>query len=395
VKIALVALPRLDEPLATPPLPLCYVAAFLEQQRHIVRIYDQALYQSDPRVDYLEAIRAFRPQVTIVAADNVAEAAAVAGRVTFSGTALPLLLGVRDHLPPWLASHALAELNRVLPHAPEIKSLVACALLALDDDLDRLPFPARHLLALERYPLTTPEGELRTPVLIGRLRRDGTPALRQPALLMTELRSLVQEHGVRHVMLSGLALTDDLDWLYTVLSHLSNMHLGIRWEGRVSYTRLTTTLLESFRRSGCEALTFEFAALAALESKSERDALIHTVHQARELGMRVTGHIALDPQYPAIPAVVDMSATFGLDEVRFFVSPPVEAHQYQEPADIAALITLAREHYRASRSRQYFIDRFGAHLGTMIWYVGRTGLLGKRWAHPHETQTEIALEHGR
>jgi hypothetical protein len=395
VKIALVALPRLDEPLATPPLPLCYVAAFLEQQRHIVRIYDQALYQGDPRVDYLEAIRAFRPQVTIVAADNVAEAAAVAGRVTFSGTALPLLLGVRDHLPPWLASHALAELNRVLPHTSEVKRLVACALLALDDDLDRLPFPARHLLALERYPLTTPEGELRTPVLIGRLRRDGTPAPRQPALLMTELRSLVQEHGVRHVMLSGLALTDDLDWLYAVLSHLSNMHLGIRWEGRVSYTRLTTTLLEAFRRSGCEALTFEFAALAALESKSERDALIHTVHQARELGMRVTGHIALDPQYPAIPAVVDMSATFGLDEVRFFVSPPVAAHQYEEAADMAALITLAREHYRASRSRQYFIDRFGAHLGTMIWYIGRTGLFGKRWAHPHETQTEIALEHGR
>jgi hypothetical protein len=31
----------------------------------------------------------------------------------------------------------------------------------------------------------------------------------------------------------------------------------------------------------------------------------------------------------------------------------------------------------------------------MIWYIGRTGLFGKRWAHPHETQTEIALEHGR
>ena len=250
MKIALVALPRLDEPLATPPLPLCYVAAFLEQQRHIVRIYDQALYQGDPRVDYLEAIRAFRPQVTIVAADNVAEAAAVAGRVTFSGTALPLLLGVRDHLPPWLASHALAELNRVLPHTSEVKRLVACALLALDDDLDRLPFPARHLLALERYPLTTPEGELRTPVLIGRLRRDGTPAPRQPALLMTELRSLVQEHGVRHVMLSGLALTDDLDWLYAVLSHLSNMHLGIRWEGRVSYTRLPLPFWRRFVAAG-------------------------------------------------------------------------------------------------------------------------------------------------
>ncbi|MGQ9829549.1 MAG: hypothetical protein ACUVSW_16965 [Roseiflexus sp.] len=395
MKIALVALPRPDEPHATPPLPLCYVAAFLEQQRHIVRIYDQALYQSHTGGDYLEAIRAFRPQVTIVAADNIAEATAVAGRFTFSGTALPLLLGVRDHLPPWLASHALAELNRALPHAPEVKRLVACALLALDDDLDRLPLPARHLLELERYPLTTPDGELRTPVLIGRSRRDGTPAFRQPALLMAELRSLVQEHGVRNVILSGLALTDDLDWLYATLSHLSRMHLGIRWEGQVSHTPLTATLLESLRRSGCEALTFEFAALAALESKSERDALTRTVRQARELGMRVTGCIALDPQYPAIPAVVDMSATFGLDEVRFFVSHPVEAHQYEESTDVAALIALAREHYRASRSRQYFIDRFGAPLGTMIWHVGRTGLFGKRWLQPHETQNEIALEHGR
>lgn len=395
MKIALIALPRLDEPHATPPLPLCYVAAFFEQQRHIVRIYDQVLSQSDPSADYLEAIRAFRPQVTIVAADTIAEAAAVARRVTFGGTVLPLPLGVRDHLPPWLASHALAELNRVLPHTPEIKHLVACALLALDDDLDRLPFPARHLLALERYPLTTPQGELRTPVLIGRLRKDGTPVLRQPALLMTELRSLVQEYGVRHVVLSGLALTDDLDWLYATLSHLSRMHPGVRWEGRVAHTRLTATLLETFYRSGCEALTFEFAALAALESKSERDALIQAVRQARALGMRVTGRIALDPQYPAIPALVDMSATFDLDEVRFFVAHPVEAHQHEDLADTAALIALAREHYRASRSRQYFIDRFGVHLGTMIWYVGRTGLLGRRWAHVPEAQTEIALEHGR
>ncbi len=398
MKIALVALPPLDESCTTPPLPLCYLAAFLEQQRHIVRVYDLALHRSDPQASQLDAIRAFRPQITIVAADDAADATVIAERLRTAGLVLPLTLGVRTHLPPWLASRALAELNRLLLHASDARNLVACALLALDDSLDSLPFPARHLLPLEQYPLITPEGELRTPVLVGRVARDGVRAFRQPALLGAELRSIVQEHGVRHVLLDGLALTDDCDWLYAFLSQLSRMHLGVKWEGRVAHTHLTHSLIESMHRTGCEALTFEFAALSVLDAKRERDALIDAVQRARELGMRVNGHIALDPQYPSIPAVVDMSATFGLDEVRFFVPKDAEAPiGDEESAEIAALIARAREHYRISRGRQYFIDRFGVRLGTMIWYVGRAGLLGRRWqrqAPYNESASEIALERG-
>ncbi len=398
MKIALVALPLLDESRTTPPLPLCYLAAFFEQQRHIVRVYDLALYRGDPQVSHLEAVRAFRPQITIVAADDAADATVIAERLRTGGLVLPLTLGVRDHLPPWLAARALAELNRFPPHASDAKNLVACGLLALDESLDNLPFPARHLLPLERYPLVTSEDELRTPVLIGRVSKDGARMFRQPALLDAELRSIVQEHGVRHVILEGLALTDDLNWLYAFLSQISRTHLGIKWEGRVSHTHLTHSLIESMYRSGCEALTFEFAALAVLDAKHERDALIDAVRQARALGMRVNGHIALDSQYPAIPAVVDMSATFGLDEVRFFVPKHAEAPgDSEESAEIAALIARAREHYQISRGRQYFIDRFGVRLGTMIWYVGRTGLLRRCWqrhVQPNETSSEIVLERG-
>ncbi|MCS6938203.1 MAG: hypothetical protein NZM94_02975 [Roseiflexus sp.] len=399
MKIALVALPHLDETRTTPPLPLCYLAAFFEQQRHIVRVYDLALHASDPQADRLDVIRTFRPHVTIVAADDVAGASDIVERLRTAGSVLPLTLGVRNHLPPWLVSRALTELHR-LPHVvSDIRSLVACGLLALDEPLDKLPFPARHLLPLEQYPLITSEGELRTPILIGRVSRDGATVFRQPTLLGTELRSIVQEHGVRHVILEGLALTDDLDWLYAFLSQISRMHLGIKWEGRVSHTRLTHSLIAAMHRTGCEALTFEFAALSVLEAKQERDALSNAVRQARELGMRVNGHIALDPQYPSIPAVVDMSATFGLDEVRFFV--PKDAETLiggEEAAEVAALIACAREHYQISRGRQYFIDRFGTRLGTMIWYVGRTGLLGKCWRRHmqyKESASEIALEHGR
>ncbi len=399
MKIALVALPHPDESRTTPPLPLCYLAAFFEQQRHIVRVYDLALRPSGLQADRLETIRTFRPHVTIVAATDAAEASIVADQLRTAGSVLPLTLGVRNHLPPWLASHALAELQRLPCPGSDVKHLVACGLLALDEPLDNLPFPARHLLPLEQYPMATPEGELRTPILIGRMSRDGVAVFRQPALLGTELRSIVQEHGVRHVILEGLALTDDRDWLYAFLSQISRMHLGIKWEGRVSHTRLTHSLIAAMYRAGCEALTFEFDALSVLDAKHERDTLSDAVRRARELGMRVNGHIALDPRYPSIPAVVDMSATFGLDEVRFFVPKDAETPINAEgSAEVATLIARAREHYQISRSRQYFIDRFGVRLGTMIWHVGRTGLLGRHWKHqaPHdEPASEIALEHGR
>ena len=41
------------------------------------------------------------------------------------------------------------------PKGEDEQSVIFEALLALDDDLDSLPFPARHLLPLEQYPLFT------------------------------------------------------------------------------------------------------------------------------------------------------------------------------------------------------------------------------------------------
>jgi hypothetical protein len=40
---------------------------------------------------------------------------------------------------------------------------------------------------------------------------------------------------------------------------------------------------------------------------------------------------------------------------------------------------MARSRYRSSRSRQFFIERFGPQIGPMLWRVGRSGLLGRTW----------------
>ena len=40
---------------------------------------------------------------------------------------------------------------------------------------------------------------------------------------------------------------------------------------------------------------------------------------------------------------------------------------------------MVQSRYRTSRSRQFFIERFGPRMGPMLWRVGRAGLLGRTW----------------
>jgi len=69
VNIALVALAPDRTPLL-PPLALAYLAALLEQQRHIVRVYDLALSSTFNTSQSARLLRAFRPHVVVVMGDD-------------------------------------------------------------------------------------------------------------------------------------------------------------------------------------------------------------------------------------------------------------------------------------------------------------------------------------
>ena len=69
VNIALVALATDQRPVP-PPLTLAYVAAVLEQQRHIVRVYDLALTSAVNSTQTTRLLQAFRPQIVIVAGER-------------------------------------------------------------------------------------------------------------------------------------------------------------------------------------------------------------------------------------------------------------------------------------------------------------------------------------
>ena len=111
------------------------------------------------------------------------------------------------------------------------------------------------------------------------------------------------------------------------------------------------------------------------------------VSAKQQNGIFVRAQIELEPPYDAIPALVDLSATFGLDDVRFNIRQRAvaPAPTTGQPA-VEQVAEMAHLRYRSRRSRQYFIERFGPQLGPMLWRVGRAGLLGRtlqRYANGH------------
>jgi hypothetical protein len=379
VKIALVALPQLEDTPVLPPLPLAYVAAILEQQRHIVRIYDLALCGATPFAEATAPLRAFRPHVVAIAGDASASAEIHAALSRCDTPIMNLGVVLRTFAPDQTAVQALWQMDEQ-PVAEDEQNVICNALLALDEDLDSLPFPARHLLHLEQYPLHTPTGELQTTLLSGQPGGESGALLRAPSQIAVEIRSIAREHGIRHVVFADPPLTHDLVWLGELLEHLAAADLGISWEGRVRHDRLSPDLLRAFRHAGCEILCFQFNAAEVLDTRNQRAAFSAIVEQAHDLGIFVRARIELEPPYDAIPALVDLSATFGLDDVRFNVRQRavVPAPATSQPA-IEQVAEMAHLRYRSRRSRQFFIERFGPQLGPMLWRVGRAGLLGRTW----------------
>jgi len=117
-------------------------------------------------------------------------------------------------------------------------------------------------------------------------------------------------------------------------------------------------------RAGCESVHFQLDAVRVFESAVDREQLRLAVEQLRRHTIFIRATVKLVPPYESIPHLVDVAATFGLDDVRFDVAK-IEAASVG--ADETQLREMARQIYAQGRDRQRFISRFGPALGNLIW----------------------------
>lgn len=372
MNIALIVLPSPGKALV-PPLTLAYLATLLEQRRHIVRIYDLALDPDTALTKAIQPLRSFRPQVVVVAGEqaDMLSAAVNALHEDQHQYVLPVQMNRSGLDANHICSGVLRWIDRqrVVDGGKTSYSDSREPCLAID----QLPFPARHLLSLESYEMRAVGGELQTTLLIGGLDPSGNGqiVLRSPTQIVAELRSVSSEFGLRHFLFIDVPVTFDRSWLVELLTRLVDVGLNIGWEARADVELLDESLVAHMVRSGCEALTFELEAASVFESTATRNRLREAVAKAREQGIFVRANVKIEPPYESVPRLVDVAATFGLDDVRFDV---VNSEAVNAGPDGTQLKEIARQIYDAGRDRQRIINRWGPALGNLIWKLrGKSG----------------------
>jgi hypothetical protein len=361
VNIALIALPCTGKPVL-PPLTLAYVATILEQRRHIVRVYDMALSPELSLGATIQPLRTFRPQVVVVAVETpeLVEQVVDALHEDKHSQVLPVQMSRTGIDANHVCAGLLQWLDRQSGEQPPAATAEHTPL-----SVDQLPLPARHLLSLESYNLRAVGGELQTTLLAGTVESaDGRVVLRSPTQIVAELRSVSREFGLRHYLIPDVPVTLDRAWLVELLTRLCDAELGVSWEALAAPEQLDEALVAHMARAGCECVHFMLEAAKVFESTIARDQLRNAVERLRQREIFTRATVKLVPPYESIPHLVDVAATFGLDDVRFDVAK-VDAASVG--ADDTQLREMARQIYDQGRDRHRIISRFGPALGNLIW----------------------------
>lgn len=143
----------------------------------------------------------------------------------------------------------------------------------LIQDLDSLPFPARHLLNYKPY--LVPPGMIRgyameriTTIFTSR----GCPypciycassivqgkkiRRRSPANVITELESLVTDYDLQGFYICDDLVTGDRDWMIEFSRQLAQKKLELRWACQARVDRVDEEMIACMKRAGCIQLDF-------------------------------------------------------------------------------------------------------------------------------------------
>jgi anaerobic magnesium-protoporphyrin IX monomethyl ester cyclase len=269
------------------PLGLSYIAAVLEKNGLEVRVLDLLVSQySEEKVR--RCMAEFRPEVvgiTAVTMNYPASSSILKLCKRFDENVITVIGG--PHVTfcaeqtlreaPWIdivvlgqGEYTMLDIARGKKPAEteglvfrEGESVVTTGNRPWIENLDELPFPARHLFPLSKYRAFRAGGSLITGrgcpfncIFCAGHRMTGRRVrLRNPKLVVDEMQ-LVQELGFKEIYIEDDLLTLNHAHVYAICDEIANRGLKIRWNAFSRVDTVTRELLKKMRQAGCFGLVF-------------------------------------------------------------------------------------------------------------------------------------------
>ncbi len=444
-----------------PPLGLAYLAAVLEQEGHDVRAFDFGLDPEAPLEEDAQRVSAFDPHLVGITAmtivyhsvlDTAALLKAHLGRPIVIGGPHATLFPERiledtpviDYVVRGEGEETILELVRALEgRNGELSSVrgltyrfrgqpVSNPDRDLIQDLNGLPFPARHLFELERYGLRTPEGRPMFTVLssrgcpyncaycfkgiVGRTYRQ-----RSPDNIIAELRQVIDRYGVRDFYFVDDLFTLDARRLAALTEQLIDSKLDVRWQCLARVDRVNEEILHQMYAAGCRRI--HYGIESGNEQILKRIGKGFTLEQVRravrwtgEAGIQTKGYFMMGlpgDTEETMKQTVDLAVSLDLDEAMFSVTTPFpgtrlwdelvrkrpqtefsldfsRAYYYGDPEEevlpflnvsevtdavLSRWMHEARRLVAEAKARGLYLRAFGPSLGLVLWRISRIRLL--------------------
>ena len=326
-----------------PPLGLCYLAAKVKKDRHIVRILDMEAQQIS--IEKIPAIiKDYSPDLIGITSTTPLfyQAKKIAEKIK-ENTKVPLVIGgphvtvmseetmrdcaLFDYGVYGEGEDTFAELVNVLASKGNLKNvpgilyregndIVKTAPRGFKTDLDNLPFPERKLLELDKYLWSVPaKGVVRFTTIITsrgcpfqcifcsqRMMFGTKVTYRNTESVLDEIEHIVRDLGIKHFAFLDETLTLNRQHVEGICRGIIDRGIKITWEGWTRANTVDEELLRLMKKAGFARISFGIESgdpeiLKIIKKGEKLDDFIKGYKAAKKVGLETRASLILGHPY--------------------------------------------------------------------------------------------------
>ena len=352
-----------------PPLGLLYLASSLEREEHNVILLDLEIEQIGQN-DIEEKIKNIKPDIVGTGATtpeirNAEKLFAITKKVnpniiTVIGgphaTILPddaVLDKTTDIVVKGEGEYSIVEIANSIDGKTELDQISGILfrqngrIIGNPDrprveNLDELPFPARHLINNKNYvwpvegkgliPITTILTSRGCPFdcifcnrILGKKVR-----FRTPNLVVDEIEEVYNNYGIKYYIMQDEIFSLRQERAIEICDEIINRRLDISWFSMVRADLVSERLLQKMKAAGCTRITMGVESgnqeiLDIIKKGTNLNQYIEAFHWAKKVGLETRGSFILGHPYEThetIKDTINFAKTLDIDEAYFNIMTP-------------------------------------------------------------------------
>lgn len=389
MKVALI-LPEWKIENSYPPLGLAYIAAVLEKDGHSVKIFDLTLDHDISLENKMEDIIKFSPDIIGISAmtHSYSNATKIAlylktmtkASIVFGGPH-PTIMSEDVLQNKFVDFVIIGEGEETFLkicqnfYSKEFKgidglcykdngNLIIQSKNSFIKDIDNIPFPARHLLRLDRYKLIDDHGNQMITImssrgcpygctycykgLFGKMYRQ-----RSPKNIIDEIKYCIEEFGHKSFYFIDDLFTLNEKRVEELTRAIRDEKLDIRWKCLARVNNATPDMFKHMKSAGCYEVHFGIESgnqniLNRVRKGITLEQVINAVKYCKDANMKTKGYFMIGMPGDSIDSIGDtlnFAKELDLDDAMFSITTPFPGTELWEKIDKSKIGSLSDAFY--------------------------------------------------